>query len=152
VFALCEERAIPHDPYNLDRFVQAQAAVVEHALAELREGHKRSHWMWFVFPQLRGLGSSPTSNFYGISSLDEARAYLAHTMLGPRLDQATRLVLNAAGRSLAEIFGSPDDLKFCSSMTLFAKAAEAGNIFASALLAKCGGPDGRTERLLSAQQ
>jgi uncharacterized protein (DUF1810 family) len=108
--------------------------------------------MWFVFPQLRGLGSSPTSIFYGISSLDEARAYLAHPMLGPRLDQATRLVLNAAGRSLAEIFGSPDDLKFCSSMTLFAKAAEAGNIFASALLAKCGGPDGRTERLLSGQQ
>jgi uncharacterized protein (DUF1810 family) len=91
-------------------------------------------------------------NFYGISSLDEARAYLAHPMLGPRLDQATRLVLNVVGRSLAEIFGSPDDLKFCSSMTLFAKAADPGNIFASALLAKCGGPDGRTERLLSAQQ
>jgi uncharacterized protein (DUF1810 family) len=137
------------DPFHLDRFVKAQAHVFEHVLEELREGQKRSHWMWFVFPQLRGLGSSPTSIFYGIGSLDEARAYLAHPLLGLRLEESTRLVLNAAHRSLNEIFGSPDDLKFCSSMTLFANAAEPGNIYASALQAKCGGPDERTEELLS---
>lgn len=149
VSALCEECPILHDPFNLDRFVKAQAPVFEHVLEELRAGRKQSHWMWFVFPQMRGLGSSPTSSFYGIGSLDEATAYLAHPVLGPRLDETTRLVLDAA-RSLNEIFGSPDDLKFCSSMTLFARAGEPRNIFADALQAKCGGLDGRTERLLSA--
>ena len=92
-------------------------------LAELKAGRKRTHWIWFVFPQLRGLGRSPTSQFYGIASLDEARAYLAHPRLGPRLEQCTRTVLSVENRSVHDIFGSPDDLKFHSSMTLFALAA-----------------------------
>jgi len=111
------------DTFALERFVTAQAPVFDCALAELNVGHKRSHWMWFIFPQLRGLGHSATARFYGIGSLDEARAYLAHPILGPRLDVCTRAVLAIEARSLHAIFGSPDDIKFCSSMTLFALAA-----------------------------
>jgi uncharacterized protein (DUF1810 family) len=106
--------------FDLQRFVTAQAATFDTALAELRAGRKRSHWMWFVFPQLRRLGRSASAQFYGIASIDEARAYLAHHVLGPRLDQATRAVLSTSGVSIHEIFGSPDDMKFHSSMTLFA--------------------------------
>ncbi|MFH1556602.1 MAG: DUF1810 domain-containing protein [Pseudomonadota bacterium] len=114
------------DEFSLARFVEAQDGVIEQALAELRAGRKRSHWMWFVFPQMRGLGHSPTAAFYGISSLAEARAYLAHPLLGPRLIACTQAVETHEGRSLSAIFGTPDDLKFHSCMTLFAKAAETG--------------------------
>jgi uncharacterized protein (DUF1810 family) len=111
------------DPHDLERFVAAQDPVLPIVLAELRAGRKRTHWMWFVFPQLRGLGRSPMAIRYGIGSLDEARAYLAHPLLGPRLKQCTNAVLAIEGRTLREIFGSPDDLKFHSSMSLFALAA-----------------------------
>ena len=110
------------DPFALNRFVTAQAPVFAAALDELKAGRKQSHWMWFVFPQLRGLGHSAMAEFYGISSLAEARAYLAHPLLGPRLILCTETVLALQGRSVHAIFGSPDDLKFCSSMTLFAIA------------------------------
>src|SRR5882724_3520289 len=112
------------DPFDLERFVKAQAPVFGAALDELKAGHKRTHWMWFVFPQLRGLGHSTMAEIYGIASLDEARAYLAHPVLGPRLRQCTEAVLAVADRSLHAIFGSPDDAKFRSSMTLFAEAAQ----------------------------
>ena len=112
------------DPFELTRFVVAQAPVYRAVVEELREGRKRGHWMWFVFPQLRGLGGSPTAVRYGISSLQEARAYLGHELLGPRLRECTQLVNKVQGRSIAEIFGSPDDLKLCSSMTLFALATD----------------------------
>src|ERR1700755_1240990 len=103
-----------HDRYALERFVEAQERVYDAALGELRSGRKRSHWIWFVFPQLRGLGHSPTAQYYGISSRDEARAYLAHELLGARLRECTRLVMAIEGRSAREIFGTPDDLKVCS--------------------------------------
>ena len=137
------------DRYNLDRFVTAQAPVFTAALDELKAGRKRSHWMWFIFPQLRGLGHSSTAQFYGISSLAEARAYLAHPLLGPRLIQCTETVLSLDGRSLHAIFGSPDDLKFCSSMTLFALAAgEDESVFRRALDRYCDGRmDDRTVAL-----
>lgn len=112
------------DPFDLTRFVVAQEPVYGSVVQELRDGRKRGHWMWFVFPQLRGLGSSPTAVHYGISSLQEARAYLGHEVLGPRLHECTRLVNQLRGRSITEIFGSPDDLKLRSSMTLFALATD----------------------------
>jgi uncharacterized protein (DUF1810 family) len=112
------------DPFELTRFVVAQAPVYPAVVEELRGGRKRGHWMWFVFPQLRGLGGSPTAVRYGISSLQEARAYLGHELLGPRLRECAQLVNKVQGRSIAEIFGSPDDLKLCSSMTLFALATD----------------------------
>lgn len=121
------------DPFNLQRFVDAQAGVYEAALAELAAGRKRTHWMWFVFPQLVGLGSSPMAQAYAISGLEEARAYLAHPVLGPRLLAGTNAVNAVAGRSAHEIFGSPDDLKFRSSMTLFARAAPDEPAFRAAL-------------------
>ncbi|HMO43886.1 MAG TPA: DUF1810 domain-containing protein, partial [Phenylobacterium sp.] len=107
------------DAYDLERFVAAQAGVIETALAELRGGRKRSHWMWFVFPQLKGLGQSSMAWLYGLDGLAEARAYLAHPVLGPRLEAATALVRDSPAVSLNALFGAPDDLKFCSSMTLF---------------------------------
>jgi uncharacterized protein (DUF1810 family) len=121
------------DPFDLKRFVDAQAAAYRTVVEELRGGRKRSHWMWFVFPQVRGLGSSPTAVHYGISSLEEARAYLAHDVLGPRLRECTRLVNEVQGRSIAEIFGSPDDLKLRSSMTLFARATDDNEDFVALL-------------------
>jgi uncharacterized protein (DUF1810 family) len=139
---------MPSDPFDLDRFVKAQAPIYERVRAELSAGRKQSHWMWFVFPQFRGLGSSPRAAYYGIRSLDEAKAYLAHPILGPRLDEATRLVLAVRDGSLHEIFGSPDDAKFRSSMTLFARAAETGSVFEEALAAICGGADESTDALL----
>src|SRR3984957_17768483 len=111
------------DVYDLQRFLEAQAGVYEHACAELRAGRKRSHWMWFVFPQIHGLGSSPMAVRYAISSLDEARAYLEHVVLGPRLRESAGIVVGVQGKTVEEIFGSPDEMKFHSSMTLFAKAA-----------------------------
>lgn len=138
------------DTFDLDRFVSAQAAVFTDALAELRAGRKRSHWMWFVFPQLRGLGISPTAEHFGISGLAEARAYLAHPLLGERLLCCTQAVLAVEGRSLHEIFGSPDDLKFASSMTLFSVAApDAPNLFHQAIERCCDGQvDARSVALL----
>ena len=111
------------DPFNLERFVNAQAEVFEGVLAELRAGEKRGHWIWFIFPQMKGLGRSSQSIHYGIGSLDEAVAYLRHPVLGPRLGRCTRLVTLVEGRTIREILGVPDDLKFRSSMTLFAHAA-----------------------------
>src|SRR6202165_3427526 len=107
------------DPFELQRFVDAQAPVYQRVLAELRQGQKQSHWMWFVFPQLVGLGHSPMAARFAIASRDEAVAYLEHGILGPRLRQCTALVNAVQGRTIREILGSPDDLKFCSSMTLF---------------------------------
>ncbi|MCK8643996.1 DUF1810 domain-containing protein [Mycobacterium colombiense] len=132
------------DPFDLKRFVDAQEPVYGDVVDELRAGRKRSHWMWFVFPQLRGLGGSPTAVRYGISSLDEARAYLRHELLGSRLRECTRLVNEVRGRSVGDIFGSPDDLKLCSSMTLFSNATDDNEDFV-ALLDKYY--DGRQDRL-----
>jgi uncharacterized protein (DUF1810 family) len=114
------------DPFDLRRFVDAQARIYDVALDEIANGRKRSHWMWFVFPQLRGLGRSPTAERYGIAGLAEARAYLAHPLLGARLRACVEAALEHSGQPLVDIFGSPDDLKFRSSMTLFARAAGPG--------------------------
>jgi uncharacterized protein (DUF1810 family) len=121
------------DPYNLQRFVDAQSPVFQHVIAELREGRKTGHWMWFIFPQVRGLGHSSTAQMFGISSLEEARTYLDHPILGSRLRECTRLVNLLEGRSAHQIFGYPDELKFRSSITLFAKAASDNAIFVEAL-------------------
>jgi uncharacterized protein (DUF1810 family) len=121
------------DPFDLERFVDAQERAYEHVLAELRAGRKRSHWIWFVFPQVAGLGSSPTAARYAITSLDEARAYLRHELLGPRLHECAQLVNAVQGRSISEIFGSPDDLKVRSSMTLFAHATDDNHDFVQLL-------------------
>jgi uncharacterized protein (DUF1810 family) len=138
------------DPFHLERFVAAQALVFAAALAELKAGRKRSHWMWFLFPQLRGLGRSSLATFYGIGSLDEARAYLAHPVLGPRLTLCTEALLAIEGRSLNAILGSPDDLKFCSSMTLFSRAGSGEeSVFRRALDRFCASRmDKRTLALL----
>ena len=138
------------DAFDLQRFLTAQAPVIDTVLEELRAGRKRSHWMWYVFPQLRGLGHSATAQFYGIASLAEARAYLADPLLGPRLDLCTKAVLASGGRSLHAIFGSPDDMKFQSSMTLFALAApDKDNVFRQALDRWCDGRmDERTVALI----
>ena len=146
------------DPYHLQRFVQAQAASYDRACSELRSGRKTSHWMWFVFPQIRGLGTSEMATRFAISGLDEAQAYLDHPLLGDRLIEATDLALAVAvrGRSTHEIFAPPDDLKFCSSMTLFAAAvaqrpmpSTGAPCFSAALTRMCGGSGcSRTLRLL----
>jgi uncharacterized protein (DUF1810 family) len=140
------------DPFHLQRFLDAQADVYGDVLAELRVGRKTSHWMWFVFPQFRGLGHSPTAERFAIRSLEEARAYLAHNLLGARLRECTALVNQVAGRSIEEIFGFPDHLKFRSSVTLFLQASSSGDdqqLF-SAVLAKYfrGEPDPLTLSLL----
>jgi uncharacterized protein (DUF1810 family) len=138
------------DPFDLQRFVDAQAMVYDTVLGELRDGRKRSHWMWFVFPQLRGLGSSPTAIRFAISSVDEASAYLAHELLGPRLRECTGLVATIDGRSAEEIFGWPDDMKLRSSMTLFARAADDNAVFVEVLEKFYGGEeDSATLALLS---
>jgi uncharacterized protein (DUF1810 family) len=127
------------DRYGLQRFVDAQAAVFEQVCSELRAGRKRSHWMWFIFPQIKGLGSSPMAMRFAISSLAEARAYLDHAVLGPRLRECCEIVVRVAGRSVDEIFGYPDDLKFHSSITLFTKAAVENRVFLDALEKYFGG-------------
>jgi uncharacterized protein (DUF1810 family) len=121
------------DPFHLERFVEAQDGVYESVCEELRRGEKRSHWMWFIFPQIRGLGKSPMAERFAIGSLEEARAYLGHEVLGARLRECTGLVNAVEGRSASEIFGFPDDLKFHSSMTLFARAGEGDALFREAL-------------------
>jgi uncharacterized protein (DUF1810 family) len=117
------------DPYNLRRFVDAQQAVYETVCGELRQGRKESHWMWFIFPQIKGLGHSEMARKFAISSRDEAKAYLAHPVLGPRLRECSRIVADLEGKSVEDIFGYPDDMKFRSSMTLFAQTAKDNEIF-----------------------
>ena len=114
----------PNDSYDLDRFVRAQADDYDQALSELRHGKKRSHWMWYIFPQIEGLGQSPMSQRYSIKSAAEARAYLDHPMLGPRLRECAAVVNNIVGRSAPQIFGSPDDMKLRSCVTLFARVSD----------------------------
>ena len=134
-----------NDPYDLQRFVDAQNAVFEQVCSELRAGCKQGHWMWFVFPQLKGLGHSWMASKFGISSRGEAEAYLGHSILGPRLRECTRLVNLGEGRSIEHIFGYPDHLKFRSSMTLFAHVASDKEVFINALQKYFGGlPDGLT--------
>ena len=119
------DRAVDrNDPYDLNRFISAQEGVYDRALAELRGGLKRTHWMWFIFPQIDGLGYSSTARHYAIKSLEEARQYLSHPILGPRLVECAEAVLAVQGRSASDIFGYPDDMKLHSSMTLFALVSE----------------------------
>jgi uncharacterized protein (DUF1810 family) len=140
------------DPHGLQRFVEAQAGVYDQALAELKGGRKASHWMWFVFPQVAGLGFSPMAQRYAIGSLEEARAYLAHPLLGPRLRDATAAVNAVTGRTAYEIFGSPDDLKFRSAITLFREAAPEAPAFQAALDRYfAGAADARTLEILAGQ-
>ena len=137
------------DPHNLSRFVQAQEDDYEQALAEIRSGRKRSHWMWYIFPQIDGLGFSSTSRRYSIKSVAEAEAYLSHPVLGPRLVECTEAALRVEGRSAFEIFGSPDEMKLRSCATLFACVAPAGSVF-DRLIDKYfqGRRDGKTLHLL----
>ena len=141
------------DPFDLQRFVAAQEPVYERVLQELRAGQKRSHWMWFIFPQIRGLGRSEISQRFAISGRAEAEAYLRHPVLGPRLEECTRLVNQVAGKSAHTIFGSPDDMKFRSCLTLFRAVAGKDNVFGQALDKYFNGEpdsatlDGGTDRL-----
>ena len=128
--------SLPTGDLSLGRFVEAQEPVYSEARAELAAGNKRSHWMWFVFPQLKGLGRSGMATHYGLAGAAEAAAYLADPVLGPRLVDCTRLMLASRGKSALQILGSPDDLKFCSCMTLFERVAApepTGSVFAQAL-------------------
>jgi uncharacterized protein (DUF1810 family) len=137
------------DPYDLQRFVEAQDPVIDDVKEELRAGCKRTHWMWFVFPQMEGLGKSRMSQRYAISSHAEAEAYLAHSILGPRLRECTKIVNKIEGRSANDVFGSPDDLKFRSSMTLFDAVADDPAPFETALERYYDGePDQKTLELL----
>jgi uncharacterized protein (DUF1810 family) len=138
------------DTFHLERFITAQEPVISQVLKELEQGQKESHWMWFVFPQLKGLGYSSTAQFYAIASREEARAYLGHPILGPRLRQCVELVNQVKNKSVEEIFGYPDDLKFHSSMTLFADAASDRQVFQTALEKFFQGtPDKRTLELIN---
>jgi uncharacterized protein (DUF1810 family) len=137
------------DPFNLQRFVEAQEGVYPRVLDELRRGRKASHWMWFIFPQIRGLGHSAMAQRHAISGRDEAAAYLEHPALGPRLRECTQLVNALGGGTAHAIFGSPDDLKFRSCMTLFASVAADNGIFKDALDKYFSGePDARTLEIL----
>ncbi len=145
-----EARAI--DPYDLERFVQAQALNYEDALSELRAGKKRTHWMWYIFPQFAGLGNSGMSHRYSIKSEAEARAYLDHQVLGPRLIECATIVVHDMGRSAPEIFGSPDDMKLRSSATLFARVSQQP-VFQQVIDKYFGGKsDDRTLALLGASE
>jgi uncharacterized protein (DUF1810 family) len=133
------------DPHDLDRFVQAQAPIYPQVVAELQAGCKRSHWMWFVFPQLAGLGHSAMARRYAIGSLQEAQSYLAHPLLGPRLRECSALVLAVPHGDIHRVFGTPDDLKFHSCMTLFQRAAPQEPVFGQCLAKYFGGrPDAMT--------
>ena len=141
------------DPHRLQRFVDAQDddGTYESALRELRDGRKRSHWMWYIFPQIAGLGQSPTSRRYAISSLEEARAYVAHPVLGPRLEECVRALLARTGASARDIFGGIDAMKLRSSMTLFHRADPDNALYSEVLDRYFGGqPDEATDRLLDA--
>jgi uncharacterized protein (DUF1810 family) len=138
------------DPWNLARFVEAQQGDYDQALAEIRSGRKRSHWMWYVFPQFVGLGSSPVSIHYAIKSRKEAEAYLAHPILGARLLECAEAVVQIQDRSAQEIFGSPDDMKLRSSATLFASVSPGGSVFHRVIDKYFDGkPDVRTSELLN---
>jgi uncharacterized protein (DUF1810 family) len=128
-----EQMTSVNDPYHLQRFVDAQNPVFDEVCAELREGRKKGHWMWFIFPQLTGLGHSQMATTFAISSRQEAEAYLKHPILGPRIRECSRLVCQVEGRSINQIFGCPDDLKFRSSMTLFASITSENQVFKDAL-------------------
>ena len=136
------------DPFDLQRFVEAQAPVYPRVLSELRQGRKKSHWMWFIFPQLAGLGHSAVAQRYALSSRDEAVAFLDHAMLGPRLRECTALVNAVEGRTIHHILGNPDDLKFRSSMTLFAAVSSEPKFAAAIKKFYDGTPDERTLGLL----
>ena len=141
------------DPYNLQRFLTAQAPIYADVLRELRQHHKTTHWIWFIFPQIHGLGSSPMARAYAITSLAEATAYLAHPILGPRLRECTQLVLLARALPIREILGTPDDLKFHSSMTLFAHATPDNQLFVEATQAFFAGRyDNLTLNILASDQ
>lgn len=141
--------AITDDPHHLQRFVDAQEGEYAQVCAELRAGQKRSHWIWFIFPQMKGLGKSTTADRYGIASRQEAGSYLAHSLLGARLRECTALVLRLEGRSIEQIFGFPDNLKFRSSMTLFAQVGAETGLFQDALHKYFSGkPDQLTLSLL----
>ncbi|MGA2491025.1 MAG: DUF1810 domain-containing protein [Anaerolineales bacterium] len=138
-----------NDPYDLSRFLRAQETIYESVLAELGNGRKQSHWMWFIFPQIEGLGYSSTSKYYSIKSMEEAREYLKHPLLGPRLLKCAETVLAIKGKNALEIFGSPDDMKLGSSMTLFACATESETVFVRVLEKYFDGkPDKKTQILL----
>jgi uncharacterized protein (DUF1810 family) len=142
------EWQMDNDPFDLHRFIEPQDAVMEEVYAELRAGRKRGHWMWFVFPQLAALGSSPTAKRFGLRSLVEARAYLAHPVLGERLRTCCRLLMRVEGLSADEVLGYPDDLKLRSCLTLFHLAAPGESLFLECLDRYYGGqPDRRTEDL-----
>ena len=143
----------PADPYSLDRFIEAQEDAYERALSEIRSGRKRSHWMWYIFPQYDGLGSSATSKRYAIRSLAEAEAYLRHLVLGQRLLECAEAALAVEGRSASEVFGSPDDMKLRSCATLFAYVSPSGSVF-ERLLDKyfLGERDDKTVHLLGAEE
>ncbi|HEU4994168.1 MAG TPA: DUF1810 domain-containing protein [Gemmatimonadaceae bacterium] len=144
-----EPAETPRDSFDLDRFVSAQQQNYARALAEIRAGRKQSHWMWYVFPQLRGLGSSPMSQRYGIANLAEARAYLEHPTLGPRLREICDALVAIDGASAHDILGSPDDLKLRSCVTLFAFASKPGDIFDRVLVKFFDGvPDAATLTML----
>ena len=128
-----------NDQHDLQRFVDAQNPVYEKVLGELRNGRKETHWMWFIFPQLRGLGHSRMATLFAVTSREEAEEYLRHPVLGPRLRECTRLVNLVEGRSIHQIFGGPDDLKFRSSMSLFASIASGEQVFQDALQKYFGG-------------
>ena len=141
------------DPYNLNRFLEGQEGIYEQAVSEIRGGRKRSHWMWFIFPQFQGLASSSTSHFYAIKSIDEARAYLDHAVLGPRLLECAEAAVSIEIRSANEAFGSPDDLKLKSCATLFACVSSPGSVFERLLEKFFGGePDGNTLALLAQER
>lgn len=141
------------DPFRLFRFVDAQHSVFDAALSELRRGRKESHWMWYIFPQVAGLGSSPAARKYAIESLEEATAYLNHPVLGPRLLSCCRALLSIEGKSASDILGSPDDLKLRSSMTLFSSVSDSHAEFDQVLERFFGGrPDQRTLELLGRER
>jgi uncharacterized protein (DUF1810 family) len=139
----------PNDPFDLGRFLSAQGPVYDPVLWEIKSGRKRTHWMWFIFPQIDGLGSSATARHYAIKSIDEAEAYLNHRVLGPRLRECAEAVLAVEGRSASEILGYPDDLKLKSCATLFASVSGPGSVF-TRILEKYydGEPDAKTLVLL----
>jgi uncharacterized protein (DUF1810 family) len=141
------------DPHKLNRFISAQEGIYDDVLAELRGGRKRTHWMWFIFPQIDGLGHSATTRYYAVKSMEEARRYLAHPVLGKRLVECTAAVLAVEGRSISDIFGYPDDMKLMSSMTLFSHAAGPGSVFVRVLDKYFQGEqDARTLQIIKSMQ
>jgi uncharacterized protein (DUF1810 family) len=139
--------------FQLERFILAQKGIYRSVLYELRSGRKLSHWMWFVFPQIEGLGTSTTASYYAIKSIAEAKAYLHHPVLGPRLQECTEILLSIKGLSASDVFGYPDNLKFCSSMTLFNFVVSGDTLFEDAINKYCGGHrDEKTLAILHASQ